>query len=176
MSLPHERVASSNAKQFDFHSIWEMLRISLPYTDLINPDPTSSLVEKYIDMDSRGMFIGKYLDFNIYAKLIHRDAKGKEDISSEYFSYGDRARTWRKGNVQKKSGQNYVFREGDDLTLVISLESSLPTGLFEETPITSKFHAEQFYLARTGSIFLAGLCSNKLHSLQKNYFNLNTLK
>lgn len=176
MSLPHERVPSSNARQFDFHLIWEMLRISLPYADLVNSDPTSSLVEKYIDMDRRGMFIGKYLGFNIYAKLVHRDAKGKEDISSEDFSYGDRARTWRKGNVQKKSDQNYVFREGDDLTLVISLESSLPTGLFEEIPTTSMFHAEQFYLARTGSIFLAGLCSSKLHAFQKNYFKLNTSK
>jgi hypothetical protein len=177
VSLPYERVSNSAKKKFDFKEISEMIRASLPYVVKINFAPASSLIEKYTDIDRQGMFVSRYFSFGIYAKLVHKDAKGKEDISSEHYRYAEQARIWRSGNVEELDGHTYAFKEGDDLILVLSLESSLPDSTFlVEASTDSKFHGEQFALATAGSIFLAGICSAMCHFHLKNHLKLNPIE
>lgn len=173
VSLPllGERTENGGSEmKVTFKSMEASLRMFLPaVTWSFKPD---KLVDSYEKIDHQGTTIGEYFGFLIFARLIHYGSKGREDVVDDEFSYSSRARIWRKGNVERINEWEYVFREGENLFLVLSLEGSLSQTIYKKIDTFLKIHREQFILANAGAIFSAGLCSMMLDAYQRGSIEL----
>ncbi len=173
VSLPllGERTENGGSeKKVNFKSMETKLRRFLPA--MTWNFRSSELVDSYKRIDREGMTIGEYFGLRISARLVHCEAKGKEDVVDDRFQYSSRARIWRDGNVERVNEWKYIFKEGEDIFLVLSLEGSFPQAIYKKIDTSLRIHREQFILANAGVIFSAGLCSMMLDAYQRHSIEL----
>lgn len=161
----------NNEKDIDLEQMFEMIDKAMPYANWnVN---LSALIESYKTISREWVTIGEYFNLPIKARLIHKNSRGKEDITSEEFAYSDRAQTWRIGNIHYLKESKCRFREAADLYLVLSLESSLPVSSYDKVDPDGKFHDEQRLLYNAGTIFSTSLGNMMLNESIRRDIELN---
>jgi len=128
---------------------------------------SSAIISSYLEIDEDGTKIGDYFGLQVSGSLNHGKTEEKNDITNEGYCYKSRAKTWRKGNIEKINETRYCFAEGENLYFTLTIKSSLPYSQFEDTDISLKAHREQFILANAGAIMYTQLCSMMLDEDQK---------
>lgn len=160
----------SEYREIDFSVIADMLKKSLPYIEWnFIPDKLVDSYQKvfqYSEMELVSI-IGNYFGLSIHARLFHSLAETENDIMSDNFRNPSQTAIWRQGNVTKNSDTTYLFKRGSDLSLELSLRSSLPTSSFIDVDTSFLAHREQFIIANAGAIFSTVICSMILDSYQK---------
>ena len=73
---------------------------------------------------SKDVEIGVWKGLKVYARMTHIDATDKKNIRADNYFYPRDMRTWRIGNIAMSNGL-WRVRQGSDLTLLISLKSSV---------------------------------------------------
>lgn len=135
---------------FDFAKILEQLKIALPKADIYFN--ASELIENYLN-DDHEYVIGKLLGFNINTTLIHEEKGSKNSNHPQY------TKIWRSGNVKHIRDAKYQFENASDISLVLTMKSTLPNNFMINSNNDSKFHSEQFRLAEVAAIFIVQLCA-----------------
>jgi hypothetical protein len=159
-SINGKRERNENTgKVFDFNLIFKKIKIALPWVNWsLN---AKNLIDSYLlNRDDKHTIVGQYCGFNILGKLIHKD----EQKGIQYSNI----QIWRAGNVKNTDKGKYQFKAGDDIQFKLSLVSSLPDSIFENSNTKSDFHSEQFKLAEAGAIFIAQLCAMQLNKYRES--------
>ena len=150
LNIKTERVGNTK-EVIDFGSFFGLLKTELPWVewDLKADD----LVDDYIKKTPEGLVVGRYHDFDIWAKLVHSEPEG-----GDHSRYLDKI--WREGNVSLEKKSRYVFSDLFYLFFELSIKSSFPSWA-GDNDVESCYLDEQFKLAEVSAILI-----NRLSAMQ----------
>jgi hypothetical protein len=173
--MPLSSRSSRQEHSIDFQEIHSSLTSTLYFVELLDVSAMApNLIEAYKEKSSEGISIGKLHGLDIRAKLIHSNATDKKCITHENYNFPEDARIWRSGNVKSRSGLEYSFGSGGDISLLLTINNSVQKSVLDKYTDT-KFDTsdEQFELRDVIATVYASLCSASLNLQVKNQRKCN---
>lgn len=154
-SIPEEK-STYKEYTFDFQKIFQMLNLYMKNFQWAFD--LNELIGAYKKNGSA--YFGKIHGFEIKAKLVHTQRNLLHDRDEL---------TWRQGNIEKEDATTCKFKNGDDIHLELTIESSLPGNLsLGKTDPSFDFHTEQFKFAEVVAIFISQICAMQLDRYRKS--------